>query len=269
MSDKDTTPQRVIRLISRLNDDQFATVNVGVLRELIAAECTAPAPQPSKEEAEIAVDKMFKNWLSRHCFFYANKTLRASGWREIAISLYRRAATPRVTPELEIEQESDGRWIAEFNRFPGVMAYGHTPEEAIRNAAKVLIESEPASPNPFSKGYKHREGKPVSDACGEGRHAECTQDLTKCHCTFRTGHTVLHAYMNPNLACTPQVTPTPLTPEEIADACSQTRTFGWLTDNGYPTAAMSQEKGFTTFQLAPILEAYWNWRKASLDPKGD
>lgn len=50
--------------------------------------------------------------------------------------------------------------------------------------------------NPFSKGYKHRHGEPVSDACGDNKHAECTQDLTKCHCTFRSGHTVMHAYMS-------------------------------------------------------------------------
>lgn len=48
--------------------------------------------------------------------------------------------------------------------------------------------------NPFSKGYKHRHGEPVSDACGDGRHSECDQDLTKCHCTFRGGHTTMHAY---------------------------------------------------------------------------
>jgi hypothetical protein len=45
--------------------------------------------------------------------------------------------------ELELEQETDGRWLAACTRFPGVMAYGATKEEAIRNAAKVLIESEP------------------------------------------------------------------------------------------------------------------------------
>lgn len=29
-----------------------------------------------------------------------------------------------------IEQEEDGRWIAEIEALPGVMAYGNTPDEA-------------------------------------------------------------------------------------------------------------------------------------------
>lgn len=51
--------------------------------------------------------------------------------------------------------------------------------------------------NPFSKGYKHRNGRPVSDACGDGRHSECNQDLTKCACTYRGDHTTMHAYASP------------------------------------------------------------------------
>ncbi|HET8580194.1 MAG TPA: type II toxin-antitoxin system HicB family antitoxin [Nitrospiraceae bacterium] len=31
---------------------------------------------------------------------------------------------------IEIEQETDGRWIAEVMELSGVMAYGKTPEEA-------------------------------------------------------------------------------------------------------------------------------------------
>jgi predicted RNase H-like HicB family nuclease len=32
--------------------------------------------------------------------------------------------------KVEIEQEQDGRWLAEVVELPGVMAYGGTPEEA-------------------------------------------------------------------------------------------------------------------------------------------
>jgi predicted RNase H-like HicB family nuclease len=32
--------------------------------------------------------------------------------------------------KVEIEQEKDGRWIAEVIELPGVLAYGRTPEEA-------------------------------------------------------------------------------------------------------------------------------------------
>jgi len=31
---------------------------------------------------------------------------------------------------VEIEQEEDGRWIAEVVELPGVLAYGRTPQEA-------------------------------------------------------------------------------------------------------------------------------------------
>ncbi len=35
-----------------------------------------------------------------------------------------------MTFTIEIEQEQDGRWIAEVLELPGVMAYGPTPEKA-------------------------------------------------------------------------------------------------------------------------------------------
>lgn len=35
-----------------------------------------------------------------------------------------------LTLGVEIEQEADGRWIAEVAELPGVLAYGATPEEA-------------------------------------------------------------------------------------------------------------------------------------------
>ena len=45
---------------------------------------------------------------------------------------------------LEIEQEADGRWLAEVPMLPGVMAYGPTREAAISQvqalALRVLAE---------------------------------------------------------------------------------------------------------------------------------
>jgi len=35
---------------------------------------------------------------------------------------------------IEYEQEEDGRWMAEVLELPGVLAYGHTPEEAMAKA---------------------------------------------------------------------------------------------------------------------------------------
>ena len=39
--------------------------------------------------------------------------------------------------EIELEQEDDGRWIAEVADLPGVLFYGATPEEA-RAKAEIL-----------------------------------------------------------------------------------------------------------------------------------
>jgi len=32
---------------------------------------------------------------------------------------------------VDVEQENDGRWVAEVLELPGAMAYGETPEEAM------------------------------------------------------------------------------------------------------------------------------------------
>ena len=55
---------------------------------------------------------------------------------------------------LEIEQETDGRWIAEVTGLPGVMAYGLTRDEAtakaqaLRVLADRLEYGEAGQPNP-------------------------------------------------------------------------------------------------------------------------
>ena len=42
-----------------------------------------------------------------------------------------------MTFRVEIEQEEDGRWLAEVVELPGVMVYGKTPEEAKAKAQKI------------------------------------------------------------------------------------------------------------------------------------
>jgi predicted RNase H-like HicB family nuclease len=39
--------------------------------------------------------------------------------------------------EVDFELEEDGRWIAEVERLPGVLAYGATKDEARLNAVKL------------------------------------------------------------------------------------------------------------------------------------
>jgi len=40
---------------------------------------------------------------------------------------------------LEVEQEEDGRWVAEVPDLPGVLAYGGTREQAIANAEALAF----------------------------------------------------------------------------------------------------------------------------------
>jgi predicted RNase H-like HicB family nuclease len=40
---------------------------------------------------------------------------------------------------VEVEQEADGRWIAEVPDLPGVMAYGLSRDEAVRNAQVLSL----------------------------------------------------------------------------------------------------------------------------------
>ena len=47
--------------------------------------------------------------------------------------------TSMITLSVEIEQEEDGRWIAEVTELPGVMAYGKTPEDARAKAQALAL----------------------------------------------------------------------------------------------------------------------------------
>lgn len=40
---------------------------------------------------------------------------------------------------IDIEQEEDGRWIAEISDLPGTMAYGKSREQAIANAEALAF----------------------------------------------------------------------------------------------------------------------------------
>ena len=40
---------------------------------------------------------------------------------------------------IEIDIETDGRWIAEIEDLPGVMAYGHTRLEAIQKVEALAL----------------------------------------------------------------------------------------------------------------------------------
>jgi predicted RNase H-like HicB family nuclease len=40
---------------------------------------------------------------------------------------------------VEVERETDGRWIAEVLDLPGVLVYGQTREEAVRRAQALSL----------------------------------------------------------------------------------------------------------------------------------
>ena len=40
---------------------------------------------------------------------------------------------------VDTEQETDGRWIAEVQDFPGALAYGETEQEAIARAEALAL----------------------------------------------------------------------------------------------------------------------------------
>lgn len=40
---------------------------------------------------------------------------------------------------IEYEQEEDGRWIAEVVELPGVLAYGHTRDDAIAHVQALAL----------------------------------------------------------------------------------------------------------------------------------
>ena len=40
---------------------------------------------------------------------------------------------------VKYEQETDGRWIAEIEEIPGILAYGATKEEAIAKAEALAL----------------------------------------------------------------------------------------------------------------------------------
>jgi predicted RNase H-like HicB family nuclease len=41
--------------------------------------------------------------------------------------------------EIEVEQEEDGRWIAEVTALPGALAYGATRDEAVSKAEALAL----------------------------------------------------------------------------------------------------------------------------------
>jgi predicted RNase H-like HicB family nuclease len=50
-----------------------------------------------------------------------------------------RKRNPAVLLRVELEKEADGRWIADIPSIPGVMKYGETRAQAIRNVQALAL----------------------------------------------------------------------------------------------------------------------------------
>ena len=63
--------------------------------------------------------------------------------------------------KIEFEKETDGRWIAEIPKLPGVMAYGKTRQEAQRKVCAIALRTladtveRGRTPVPVSRLFKH------------------------------------------------------------------------------------------------------------------
>ncbi len=56
-------------------------------------------------------------------------------------SVVERRKIPHMNFRVELEQEDDGRWIAEVVDLPGVLAYGNTAEEAKAKVQALALRS--------------------------------------------------------------------------------------------------------------------------------
>lgn len=61
---------------------------------------------------------------------------------------------PDMNLRIELEQEDDGRWIAEVPQLPGVLAYGATADEAATKAEILALRV-------VAERLEHAEAKPV------------------------------------------------------------------------------------------------------------
>ena len=59
-----------------------------------------------------------------------------------------------MTFAIEIEQEKDGRWIAEIPQIPGAMVYGRTRKEAVSRVEALALRV-------LAKRIEHGEMSPV------------------------------------------------------------------------------------------------------------
>ena len=66
-----------------------------------------------------------------------------------------RRSIDSMTLTLQLEQETDGRWIAEIPDLPGTLVYGASPEEATAKAKALALRV-------LAERLEHGESRPQS-----------------------------------------------------------------------------------------------------------
>jgi predicted RNase H-like HicB family nuclease len=59
--------------------------------------------------------------------------------RGVAVYCWSGTGDPVITLRVEIEQEEDGRWLAEVVELPGVLAYGDTQDAAVSRVQALAL----------------------------------------------------------------------------------------------------------------------------------
>ena len=78
------------------------------------------------------------------CTFATGRVLPHNYDRRAPESVWRTGSTlvtidTMITLSVELEQEEDGRWIAEVRELPGVLAYGKSAEDARARAQALAL----------------------------------------------------------------------------------------------------------------------------------
>jgi hypothetical protein len=181
------------------HDDVLHNIAGGVYRaHTVARECHFEGERMDVKTTEETLGLQLRLTLER--LEAAENKLLELGWVRLNSGGY--VSVKELTPTYYVRHPDDSFTVAEPQPVARHEASAVTPPSCICCEDSIMgCVSEAAAPgstsgptDQFSKGYKHRNGRPVSDACGDGKHAECTETLDKCNCTVRGGHTTMHAY---------------------------------------------------------------------------
>jgi predicted RNase H-like HicB family nuclease len=80
-----------------------------------------------------------RQWAEKVAEFHKRVLDRLQSDESFFLPQYKDTRYPNVKLEIETEQETDGRWLAEVPALPGAMVYGQTREEAITRVEAIAL----------------------------------------------------------------------------------------------------------------------------------